>query len=99
MQTSPEAQGAELPISEAAPRMFATPSLCTKTSISTERKDFSSHFSTPFAVGGFPAWHEGSVEKTHGPAELCRCWEQAQDAQVVSITLLCSGKSSVCVQN
>lgn len=58
-------EGAGLPISEAGPRVFATLSLCTKTSISTEHKNSSSHFSIPFAVGGFPAWHGGSVEKTH----------------------------------
>lgn len=65
IQTSPGAQGAGLPISEAGPQVFATLSLCTKTSISTEHKNSSSHFSIPFAVGGFPAWHGGSVEKTH----------------------------------
>lgn len=70
MQSSPKAQGAELPISETGPQMFAALSLCTETSISTEYKNFSSHFSVPFAVGRFPAWHGGSVQKTHESAAV-----------------------------
>lgn len=111
----PPACGKQLRICRPLPRLrglncpflkqvFATLSLCTKTSISTEHKNSSSHFSVPFAVRGFPAWNVGSVEKTHevggcAPAELCRCWGQAWDGQIVSITLLCSDKSSICFQN
>lgn len=48
MQTSPKAQGPELPISEAGPRVFATLSLCTKSSISTKPRI--PHHTFPFLL-------------------------------------------------